>query len=292
MSPLLVIDCHYLCHRAYHTEQGRLTWEQKATGVIHGFLRTLQMLKEEFRTDRVAFCFESPWSVREKLFPAYKNGRRARNDTPEQAAGRAKLHEQISALRDAVLHDIGYRNIFQIGGLESDDIMAALAQQAEAADQETVLVTADADLYQCLSHHVTVYNPQNKRTMSLQRFKSTYGIRPDQWALVKATGGCSTDNVPGVKGIGEATALKYYRCELPPEGRWYRIISSVEGMKQREFCLQLVRLPFRKIGKLLLIEDQVTVEKWNAVCQAHGMRSLAAQSPFCSRNAITHSKKP
>lgn len=278
MIPLLVIDSHYLCHRAFHTS-GHLGWKGKPTGVIFGFLTALIQLKEGFGSDRMVFCFEGRNLKRKQLYPAYKSGRDKERTVEEEKSYRSLRH-QIEDLRTVYLPKIGYRNIFAIPGYESDDVMAALAANVPPRE-DMILVTADSDMYQCLRDNVHIYSPHQAKFYSLYNFTQEHKIRPTQWAVVKAIAGCHGDNVKGVPGIGEKTALKYLRDELPEMSKPAVNIYLGRAIVRRN--RPLVELPFAGCPVPTLQPDQIDRRRWAEVCHELGMKSLAEKPPLMYR---------
>jgi DNA polymerase-1 len=277
---ILVLDAHYLCHRAFHA-QGKLSWKNQATGVVFGFLQSIISLKEQFRTDHIAFCFEGKNLYRKKIYPAYKARRYVTSEDQDQ---RRELALQIDRLRDEYLPAIGFKNIFCMNGYESDDIMANLAYWSwnnRPHTEEIVLVTADSDLYQCIRPNVSVWSPQKGKMFTWQSFEREFGISPCSWSLVKAISGCASDNVKGVGGIGEVTALKYLRGELPTKSKAYqKIMSGAETVIRNK---KLVLLPFDGCPKPLIVPDDISEKAWTRVCDHLGMRSLAGRAPILQK---------
>ena len=284
MTPLLVLDVHYLCHRAFHTMK-ELSFRGEATGVIFGFLKSLTLLKDEFGTDRVAFCFEHSHLLRRDVYPAYKRHRHQEQRTQEEQEARASLAGQIRQLRKQYLPRIGFKNVFCFDGYESDDIMAVLAHATKPHEEETILVTADSDLYQCLSPWVSIYSPQKQKMLTGDWFVCKYYIQPPQWAQVKALAGCATDEVKGIPGVGEATALRYLQGELKESSKAFQSIRSGEGLKIQKRNRRLVKLPYAECPTPVLREDCIDAREWRAVCAELGMRSLAGRAPIATRRA-------
>jgi 5'-3' exonuclease len=276
-QPLLVLDCHYICHRAFHSTR-ELAHGGKITGVVFGFLKAISFFKDQFQTDRVAFCFEHPKLYRREVYPDYKNKRKARTD--EERASYQELAIQISELRQRYLPTIGFKNIFRYRGMESDDIMAAIAANAGEMD-EVILITADSDLYQCIRENVRIYSPRAHLLLNQIWFEREYGITPRQWARVKAIAGCSGDGVPGIKGVGEITALKYLRGELPEKHLAYRSIQEGSDIIKRN--RSLVKLPFKGCPVPEMQDDKISKKGWLEVCDQLGMRSLAQHPPVAIR---------
>lgn len=280
-SPLLVLDVHYLCHRAFYAQRD-LTWEGVGTGAIFGFLKSIGMLKAEFQTDAICFCFESKHLFRKQLCPQYK-ARRGRLKTQEERNVRMEFTKQIFRLRTRYLPIMGFRNIFQQEGMESDDIMAAIAQ--DTTDQEVVLVTADSDLFQCLREGVIIYNPQKKFVHTHKWFQKTYGIKPRQWVMVKVLAGCKTDNVCGIPGVGEKTAIKYIlssTASVRPSLAAALFLHRGRIVDNRK----LVLLPYEGCKTPRLRKDQISRSGWDSVCRELGMHSLLDRPPVWSQTNL------
>jgi DNA polymerase-1 len=273
MTPWLVIDVSYLCYRAFYTTKD-LSWKGKATGTIFGFLKSITSLKDQFATDTVAFCFEHPHLLRRDIYPAYKAHRHAKQRTPLEEQALKGLREQITALRKDYLQRIGFKNVFCSDGYESDDIMAAIAFSAPK-EQDVILVTADADLWQCLRSNVSIWNPQKQKLQTKAWFFGEYGFRPSQWGLVKALAGCKGDGVEGIPRVGEKTACKLIMSPCRLERR------------EREIYLrnlQLVQLPFVGCPVPRLQQDKISKQGWIEVCSELGMKSLAGKVPVSTRS--------
>lgn len=284
---LIVLDCHYLCHRAFHS-RGHLTWNGDTTGVIFGFLKDIAVIKDQLDSDRMAFCFEGKKLLRKKLCPTYKSARgKARDDEQQEAYD--DLTRQIRALRDKWLPMIGFKNIFSYKGFESDDIMAALSVRADQLEEPCVLVTADSDMYQCLGAYTTIWHPQKAVEYDYNWFKKVYGIRPSQWPSIKAIAGCQSDNVKGIGGVGEKTALKYFCEGLTKGSKAHRTIQ--EGFHRISENLRLVKLPFEGTPTPNIREDSISRAGWIKVCSALGMRSIAGQIPVLTRSRHLYAKR-
>jgi DNA polymerase-1 len=282
----LIIDTDYLCHRARWSMRD-LSWKGAATGTIYGVLQTVLQLQERFQTDKVAFCFDSHVSKRQEIYPAYKANRKNRQPlTAEEERFEKEFRRQVIKLRKEYLPEIGFRNIFWQSGYESDDLIARLAIDftisqcfPKGTHYEGVIVSADHDLYQCITGHVRFFN--FKGTMTLQRFKQEFGLIPSQWAVVKSIAGCSTDNVQGIKGVGEKTAVKYLRGLLKPTSKAFRAIEAGKDIIKRNE--KLTRLPLHGVDIPNLREDQVTKEGWDSVCHKLGFKSLRGRLPRMGR---------
>lgn len=278
----IILDCNYLCHRLKHS-MGSLSYGGTATGIVYGFLKSLPPLQGLFDSDRFVFCWDSKKSKRKEIYPEYKANRKKVDRTEEEWAFENDFCHQMRNLRRAYLPLIGFRNILHQTGYESDDMMAAASTAvnvAEMAMLKAVIVTSDKDLYQCITPDTDCYNPQTNKILTFQGFRKQYGIPPHEWAMVKATAGCPTDNVKGVKGVGEKTALKYMTGTLGKSTKAYRTIISKEGRELYYRNMHLVKLPMRGTKEIRLVEDELSETGWKQVTEMLGMKSIRDKMPF------------
>lgn len=236
----LAVDVNNLCHRAFHTT-GQLSLDGEPTGVTFGVLREINSLRTRFGTNRIAFCFDHGKGLREKKFSWYKESRRTRKYTDEEAKAREGLQTQIKKLKFEYLTDMGYRNVIYQDGYEADDHIAAVVAGVSERDR-VVIVSGDQDLYQLLCHRVSIYKPQSKTLYTEESFKDEFGVESTQWPYVKAISGCSTDDIPGIEGVAEKTACKYLQGYLGKETKKYKSIKAWESIYERN--LELVTLPY------------------------------------------------
>lgn len=271
-EPYLILDCNYLCHRAKHVF-GDLSHDGSATGVIYGFLKDMLSLRERFQSERFVFCWDSAESKRKALWPSYKEHRKKQTELScEEEKFEVAFRKQMTRLQGEYLFIIGYRNIFCQSGYESDDIIAEICRSLSKEDQ-AVIVTADQDLYQCIAPNVQWFNPRTKEQLTFKKFQKKFEIRPRQWAVVKAIAGCTSDNVPGIVGIGETRALLYVSGKMKKESKTYQSIKK--GWKNIVLRNRpLVELPFSGLKKIHLKSDEVTQEGFNAVCNFLGFGSI------------------
>lgn len=237
----MVLDANGLCWAAFHA-CGGLSYNNTPTAVAYGFLCKITALERILTTDNVAICFDYGKSKRYDLLPNYKSTRKKQRDESEEARAKfASVSMQIDALRTKHLKSIGYRNVFYHKGFEADDLIASVCLNLPEGDT-AVIVSADTDMYQLLSNRVSIYNGKGPYTKEC--FIREYGMKPKQWAKVKAIAGCSSDDVPGIKGIGVKTAVKYLLGTLKPGSKHYLLIQKELGKGLLERNMPLVRLPF------------------------------------------------
>lgn len=237
MSKWVLIDVSWLAYRALHTVKG-LSFEGTPTGVIFGFFQQLLDVCRDRRvaSNQVALCFDSRQSLRKLAYPPYKE-KRAKDRTPAEWAEIEVMQEQVKRLRRQILPDIGFRVLHQ-RGLESDDVMA----QAVSQITDGVMITSDGDLYQSITAGVHWYDPARGIYYDPGTMFSAKGVGPNDWAFVKCLAGCDTDNVAGIDGVGEKTAIDFLWKNLRP-GKRLSAIDSPEGRAVLRRNTKLITLP-------------------------------------------------
>lgn len=269
----LIFDCNYLCHRAKHVF-GELSYGDNYTGVTYGFLKDINYYQTSFDADNVIFCWDSKSSKRRELYSTYKANRieKQKEWNEEEIKQEQEFKLQILKLRKVYLKELGYKNIFCQKGYESDDLIASLCKSIPQSD-EIVIISADHDLYQLLRSNVSMYSPQARKLLTLQGFTKKYNIPPKLWVDVKCLAGCDSDNVEGIKGVGEKTAIKYLLNQLKETSKIYKTIQN----NINRVCLKnriLVKLPFEGTKTFELRPNEVTNEKWKRVKKKLGIKSL------------------
>ena len=280
----LILDANYLCHLQKHA-MPEFQFGGEATGIIYGFLRYLSVLQRDLDSHRLVFCWDSKTSKRRDMFPDYKRKRRAKEYTPEEEEFEIAFRQQMKLLRIRYLKKIGFKNVFVQPGYESDDIMASICKDiSNDPKKEAIIVTSDQDLLQCIRANVSFYNPTKRKLMRLKDFEHKYHIRPHEWGLLKSITGCSTDEVPGVKGVGEGYALKYLQGTLNVSTKAYEKIHSAEGVALAHRNADLVYLPMKgtKRFALNIRKDELSEKGWKQVCKQLGMKSIKDRMPFRS----------
>ena len=143
MKKWLILDCNFLCHRAKHS-MGGLSHGNTPTGIIYGFLKSIQSFQDQFDTKHIIFCWDSKTSKRQEIFPAYKKKRadRYKDLTKQEIKFEKEFRYQMKMLRTKYLKLIGYKNNFVQPGYEGDDIMASITLNLKMND-EAILITSD-----------------------------------------------------------------------------------------------------------------------------------------------------
>ncbi|MCE5189259.1 MAG: DNA polymerase I [Eubacteriales bacterium] len=201
MKQLIAIDGNSLLHRAYHALPPMTTREGIPTGALHGFLGMLLKLIER-KPDYlvVAFDMHGP-TFRHEQFSEYKAGRK---ETDED------LRAQFPVLKD-LLKAMGIA-VCETPRYEADDILGTFSRLCEARQIDALLVTGDRDALQLIGEHTHVLMTKKgiSETVEFDRalLKEEYGLAPDRMRDLKGLMGDHSDNIPGIPGVGEKTALK------------------------------------------------------------------------------------
>lgn len=198
---LLVIDGNSIVNRAYYGIKMLTTKDGRFTNGIYGFLSILIKLKEECSPDRVAIAFDlKEPTFRHKMYDGYKAGRHAMPD---------ELKSQMPVLKELLTY-LGY-TIVEKAGYEADDILGTLSASVKGEDK-CFIATGDRDSLQLVSDNTTVLLASTKMgkavTLAYDKDKlfEEYGVEPKGMIEIKALMGDSSDNIPGVAGVGQKTA--------------------------------------------------------------------------------------
>ena len=202
---LMLIDGHALTFRAFHalSDAGLRSSRGEPTYAVYGFVSIMLNAIHEHHPEYLAVAFDKGPTFRDELYAEYKAGRA---ETP------AEFEPQLERIKD-VLNAFNIP-IFALEKVEADDTIGTLARHATAQGIDTLILTGDTDTLQLVDEHVRVVlaNPFGQKMSTkvydlaavLERYK---GLRPDQLADLRGLKGDASDNIPGVKGIGEAGAI-------------------------------------------------------------------------------------
>ena len=231
---LLVIDGNSIANRAFFGIKLLTTKDGQYTNAIYGFLNILLSLLKECQPDEVAVAFDlkAP-TFRHQMYEGYKANRHGM--PPE-------LAQQMPVLKQ-LLADLGYRTV-TAEGWEADDILGTLAAACAARRDDCFLATGDRDSLQLVSESTTVLlastvmGRSKTVTMDVDAIRERYGIAPRQLIEIKSLMGDTSDNIPGVRGIGEKTALSLVQNFGSMEGVYQHIEDKLIKPKQREHLLE------------------------------------------------------
>lgn len=222
------------------------------TKILYGFVKYILALQKKFNFDIILFCFDSHNSKRKEIFFEYKGGRK-NIDVSKM------VYSQVDIIQKEILPKIGFSNLYQTDGFEADDIIGSLCISKNPED-EYIIISRDQDLYQLLNINISQYDYISKNMITVELFQEKYGIDPILWDHVKSIGGCKSDNVPGIRGVGEKTICKYLNGNLKETTKAYQKIESNEGRSLTKFNEQLVCLPFKGTPNYEIIPDEISFE--------------------------------
>ena len=230
---LLVIDGNSIANRAFYGIKLLTTKDGRYTNAIFGFLNIMNSLLRECEPDEVAVAFDLKHpTFRHEMYDGYKGTRHAMPD---------ELAQQMPILKE-LLTDLGYRQV-SAKGWEADDILGTLAAACEARSDDCFLATGDRDSLQLVSETTTVLlatsamGRSKTETMDLDAIHEQYGIAPKQLIEVKSLMGDTSDNIPGVKGIGEKTAMTLVKNFGTLDSVYDHLDSPIIKPRQRENLL-------------------------------------------------------
>src|SRR5688572_20781851 len=205
MAPTLyLIDGHALAYRMYFALTagggGSQRWQTskgEPTAGTYGFARELMRILEQEKPDYIAVAFDTGKTFRDKIFPAYKGTRAKMPDD---------LTPQIGRIRQLV--DVFNIPRLEMEGFEADDVLGSIARIAGAQGLGVKIITGDRDLLQLVNERTTVYLAgDDQNYITDEDVIKKLGVRPDQIVDYKAIVGDKSDNIPGVAGVGEKTAI-------------------------------------------------------------------------------------
>lgn len=277
MSLWVFIDVSYLMNRRFYAMGGGKS--DDGPGATYGFFQDILDLRAMFGPERFVFAFDAGYDYRREIYPGYKQ----RDRTEEELQAKAMLAAEIKALRNEHLPALGYANLLWQPGYEADDMLAAAVAALPERD-EAVIVSADEDLWQLIGPTVWCYSPKTKKAVTLETFRREWGIDPPLWAQVKAMAGCSSDKIPGIVGIGEGSAAKWYagrlkQCEGKPKKdgtpcRCKYCLISKAGLDIHNRNIKLTRLPAPGTMTPVWRQDTLDAVKWNKVVAGLNFRAL------------------
>jgi DNA polymerase-1 len=200
-SPLVLVDGSSYLYRAFHVPNlQKLTSSSGApTGAIHGVLNMVNRLLTDFAPELIAVVFDAPGKTfRDDIYADYKANR-----PPMPDDLRAQIEPAIAAIEA-----LGIR-VIRIPGVEADDVIGTLATAASREGMRTVISTTDKDMTQLVNPNVELLNTMDDRRLDENGVRERSGVAPSQMIDYLALVGDSSDNIPGVPGVGPKTAAKW-----------------------------------------------------------------------------------
>lgn len=200
-KPIVLIDGSSYLFRAFHALPPLTNSKGEPTGAIHGVLNMLNKLIRETEPDRIAMVFDaSGKTFRDDLYAEYKANRPPMPD---------ELRSQIEPLH-AIVEAMGIP-LLKVKGVEADDVIGTLATLASANKMSALISTSDKDMAQLVNANVTLVNTMSATTMDRDGVHEKFDVWPEQIIDWLALVGDSSDNIPGVPGVGPKTASKWLK---------------------------------------------------------------------------------
>jgi len=193
-----IIDGSSYVYRAYFAIRELSTSSGIPTNAVYGFTQMLLKIIKDKKPDHLAIAFDTKGPTFRHT--AYQDYKVHRPEMPDPLALQVPyIHRMVEAFRIPVVMGDGY---------EADDLIGTLAKKGEAEGFRVVIVTGDKDMFQLISPGVTVYDTMKEKIYTEKEIEEKFGTRPDQVVEIMGLMGDSVDNIPGVNGVGEKTAVQ------------------------------------------------------------------------------------
>lgn len=274
MKRLVLVDGNAIVHRAYHALPPlNKTADGQLTNAVYGFFSMILKIVGDLNPDHLIVCFDRPApTFRKQMFSGYQ-------------ATRPKMDEGLSG-QFKIIHEVLEKakvNIFELDGYEADDLIGTLAVQAvhEHPDDQVIILTGDRDLLQLVNHRVLILAPVTGVTKMIlfdeEKVKEKYGLEPHQFVDYKALVGDSSDNYPGVGGIGPKTAAdlinKFHTLE-----EIYNNLGEISPRVSEKLAIDAEQAVMAK--KLATIEINAPIHLKFSECQVKDIDREALLSSF------------
>jgi DNA polymerase-1 len=224
---IYLIDGSSYIYRAYHAVRHLSTSQGLPTNATFGFTNMVLKLLAEQNPEYMAMAFDAKGpTFRHEMYDAYK-------------ANRPPMPEDLVVQIPYIKQVVAGMNIpsLELPGYEADDIIGTLVRAAEGKGFKVVMVTGDKDFKQLISRSVSMWDPMRDRTIDYASLKEDSGLEPSQWVDVMALAGDTSDNIPGVPGIGEKTAIQLIKAF----GTMERLFQSLDKVTQTKLREKLTR---------------------------------------------------
>ena len=247
MKKIVLVDGNNLIFRSYFATAytGSIMKNSKGfpTNALYGFINMINKIIEEEKPEYMAVAFDIGKNFRKQKYDFYKEGR---NKTPEELIMQMPIARKI-------LSAMGIK-YFEMEPYEADDIIGTISKMTEEdPDAYTLIVSSDKDLLQLVSDETEMKLLKQKDYIRYNRtsFKSDYGIEPVRIIDLKALSGDPSDNIPGVSGIGDKTALKLLQ-EYDNVENLYNNIDAIKGkvkeklLNDKDKCWEVIMLNLKR----------------------------------------------
>lgn len=243
---LAIIDGKSVFYRGYYAMPNLSTKDGTPTGGVYGFLAMSLELIKKFEPDYVCVAWDKPkTNIRKRLeiYPDYKAGRKPA--PPDFYAQIPILHDALKAFSWP---------LYEYDDYEADDIMYTLAKKAHDKNLETMLISSDLDMLQAVDEHTHMYALKkgfsNIEKFDIEHFEEKHGIEVEQFLDLKALKGDSSDNIPGVPGVGEKTAVQLLQDYKTIDGIYDNLALLKDSVRKKLEAGKDMAIMSKKVAKL------------------------------------------
>ncbi|NNJ72523.1 MAG: DNA polymerase I, partial [Enterobacterales bacterium] len=251
-TPVILVDASSYLFRAYHAMPPLTNSKGQPTGAVYGVINMMKKLIEEYQPEHIAMIFDAKGpTFRNEMYDQYKANRPPMPD--DLRVQIEPLHKLIEAMGVPLV---------VISGVEADDVIGTLAQQAANDGQEVLVSTGDKDMAQLVTKKIKLINTMNQVLLDEDGVLEKFSVRPDQIIDYLALMGDTSDNIPGVPKVGPKTAAKW----LTTYGDLATLIENageIGGKVGESLRDNLEQLPLSR--KLTEIKCDVEVDSWNSL---------------------------
>lgn len=233
MEKLVLIDGNSIMNRAFYGIMGNkmlTSKDGKYTNAIYGFLAIMFKIMDDLKPEYMAVAFDLKGPTeRHKMYDGYKANRKGMPN---------ELAEQMPIIKD-ILHAMNI-DVIEMQGYEGDDILGTIAKYGEKQGLSVTILSGDRDTFQLASDNITIRIPRTKmgktevEDFDRSKVKEIYGLEPQQLIEVKALQGDTSDNIPGVPGIGEKTALSLIQRYGTIDNLYKKIEQNEDDLKGKQ----------------------------------------------------------
>ncbi|MFN4032506.1 MAG: DNA polymerase I [Fimbriimonadales bacterium] len=283
---LVIIDGHSLLYRGFYATRPLTTSDGRPTNAVYAFTNMLLSMLEQFQPDAIVAAFDAPApTFRHEAFTEYKAHRR---ETPDEFRPQVEMTRRL-------LEAMGAPTLSE-EGFEADDLVGALARYAVQHGYEVLIFTGDRDQLQLINEHVRVFAPirgvSELQVFDADAVRQKYGLNPAQIVDFKALCGDPSDNIPGVPGVGEKTAVKLLQQfgsvenllahldQVEPEKLREAIRAHTDQIRQSRMLATILDnapLPLTEIPRLELTPERA--QALHRVLEEYEFRSILKRLP-------------
>jgi len=263
-----IIDGHSQLYQAYYAITGLTTPKGQPINAVYGFTRMLRKIMKEDKPCYMAIAFDTKGPTFRHI--EYKEYKSHRKPTPDD------LVSQIPLLYDVInAYNIP---LFAIQGFEADDIIGTISKKLSKENIECTIITIDKDMDQLIDKHIKIFNPRKKEIRDTEKLRKEKGIEPGNVIDILALGGDSSDNIPGIPGIGYKTALNLIR-EWKSLENVISNVDKIKGKKKQENLLKYTELA-RLSKRLATIDTEVPLDFNLEACRLTNFNNIKLNELF------------